>query len=180
MKRNSVVQDYCHFFPDEKEKIIQIEKQFGALHLVEVNRSSFPIHLTASALIFDSQKIKLVFHPYLKQWLPPGGHLENQETPHEAALREALEETGISCNLHPWHITNHFAPLHIHAHPIPANPKKSEPAHWHLDYCFVLNSTNKITKTTAELSVKSLTKDEAISASPFLTPLIKKLENLLL
>ncbi len=34
-------------------------------------------------------------HKLIGAWLPPGGHLEPFELPHEAAVREAYEETGI-------------------------------------------------------------------------------------
>lgn len=35
----------------------------------------------------------------MEAWLPPGGHDERGELPHEAAIREGLEETGIDVRL---------------------------------------------------------------------------------
>ena len=32
-------------------------------------------------------------------WLPPGGHIEPNELPDEAAVREVFEETGVRCEL---------------------------------------------------------------------------------
>ena len=32
-------------------------------------------------------------------WLPPGGHIERDELPHECAVREVLEETGLDVEL---------------------------------------------------------------------------------
>ncbi|MCL6625177.1 MAG: NUDIX domain-containing protein [Alicyclobacillus shizuokensis] len=51
----------------------------------------------ATGLIINDSgnKILLVFHKKLKKWLPPGGHLESNELPHEAAIREIYEETKL-------------------------------------------------------------------------------------
>ncbi len=35
----------------------------------------------------------------LGKWLPPGGHIEDDELPDDAALREVLEETGMMVRL---------------------------------------------------------------------------------
>jgi 8-oxo-dGTP pyrophosphatase MutT (NUDIX family) len=43
--------------------------------------------------------VLLHFHRKLGKWLPPGGHIEDNELPDEAALREVLEETGIRARL---------------------------------------------------------------------------------
>lgn len=55
---------------------------------------------TATALLierkqFDIPHVLLIYHPKLHKWLPPGGHVEENELPHEAACRECFEETGI-------------------------------------------------------------------------------------
>jgi len=54
-------------------------------------------HFCATAYVFDSEMKNMVFvhNKKLNSWLPPGGHLEAQEIPSEAALREVLEETGL-------------------------------------------------------------------------------------
>jgi len=52
-------------------------------------------HLACSLYLFDpaKQNILLVKHKGLGVWLPPGGHVEEGELPHIAALRETFEET---------------------------------------------------------------------------------------
>lgn len=54
-------------------------------------------HLACSLYLFDisQQSILLVKHNGFGVWLPPGGHVEEGELPHIAALRETFEETNI-------------------------------------------------------------------------------------
>ena len=40
-------------------------------------------------------KVLLHHHRKLEMWLPPGGHIERDELPDDAAVREVWEETGI-------------------------------------------------------------------------------------
>jgi len=58
-------------------------------------------HFCASAYIIDpnTKKILLVKHRKNGKWTQPGGHIENDETPEECALRESYEETGIKIKL---------------------------------------------------------------------------------
>lgn len=53
-------------------------------------------HFTASAVVFDdAERVLLIHHNKIGLWLYPGGHIDPDETPGEAAIRELTEETGI-------------------------------------------------------------------------------------
>jgi len=56
-------------------------------------------HFTSSALIVDNNKVLLVYHKKLDVWLYPGGHIEQDENPDEALLREVKEETGLDVEI---------------------------------------------------------------------------------
>jgi ADP-ribose pyrophosphatase YjhB (NUDIX family) len=47
-----------------------------------------------TVIVFDGDKVLLVWHPFHKVWLPPGHRVGFQEYPHEAALKSVLRETG--------------------------------------------------------------------------------------
>lgn len=53
----------------------------------------------ASGILVESGKILLVHHNKFDKWVFPGGHIESDETPNQAAIREFFEETGISCSV---------------------------------------------------------------------------------
>ena len=44
-------------------------------------------------------RLMLHQHPKLGRWLPCGGHIEPDELPDDAALREVLEESGVRIRL---------------------------------------------------------------------------------
>src|SRR5919201_175893 len=56
-------------------------------------------HFTVAVFVVHDDRVLLHFHRKLGKWLPPGGHIEQNELPDEAALREVLEETGIRARL---------------------------------------------------------------------------------
>ena len=58
-------------------------------------------HFCASAFVINpnDKKILLVKHSDYDKWLQPGGHIEEDETPEEAAIREVYEETGVKITL---------------------------------------------------------------------------------
>lgn len=58
-------------------------------------------HFCASAFVINpiNKKILLVKHKKNHKWTQPGGHIENDEVPEEAALREVYEETGLRVKL---------------------------------------------------------------------------------
>jgi len=90
-----------------------------------------PGHFTASCYIVDGEgRLLLHHHRRLDRWLQMGGHVEADELPHDAALREGAEESGL----------NDLAILgdgifDLDVHTIPA--AKGEPDHDHFDVRYV-------------------------------------------
>ncbi len=56
-------------------------------------------HFGATTYIVQDGKVLLHKHKKFGFWLPPGGHMEPNETPEEAALREVREEAGLDAEL---------------------------------------------------------------------------------
>lgn len=56
-------------------------------------------HFTATAFVVRGDATLLHWHRRLGQWMPPGGHIEPDEDPATAALREVREETGLVCEI---------------------------------------------------------------------------------
>lgn len=52
-------------------------------------------HFTATGFVVDGSRTLLHWHKRLQQWMPPGGHIEPDEDPVQAVLREIEEETGL-------------------------------------------------------------------------------------
>ena len=103
------------------------------------SRSNQLGHITASGLVIRNGWALLIFHPYIKEWMQPGGHIDAGETPIDAAIREVYEETGLICNP----IEGYRDPIDIDLHEIPANPKKGEAAHVQIDLLFLFEAAEE-------------------------------------
>lgn len=82
-----------------------------------LDRSCGPAHLTASCVVFspDFTHVLLTHHAKGKFWVQFGGHIEPSDaTVREAALREALEESGVS---HLEWLSQ--VPIDVHSHDLP-------------------------------------------------------------
>ncbi|MDP4007282.1 MAG: NUDIX domain-containing protein [bacterium] len=53
------------------------------------------IDWTIVAYVVHEKKVLFIYHKELQKWLPLGGHIELDEDPDEALLREVKEESGI-------------------------------------------------------------------------------------
>lgn len=118
-------------------------------------------HFTASAVVFDVAKrlVLLVDHKASGYRQFPGGHIDENEAGHEAALREVAEETGVRATLWTeplppvpgsvW-LPNPFRTAECVA---PAKPHKGEPAHRHIDllYLATADSAGPVTARLAEV-----------------------------
>lgn len=87
------------------------------------------LHVTGSAIVVGTRGVLLHRHKRLNMWLQPGGHIEEGETPAEAAAREAQEETGLPIRhprTGPWLV-------HLDVHPGPRG-------HTHFDVRYLVNA----------------------------------------
>ncbi|MBI3875500.1 MAG: NUDIX domain-containing protein [Verrucomicrobia bacterium] len=57
------------------------------------------IDFTVAIFVVHRGRVLLVHHRKLDKWLPLGGHIELDEGPEQAALREAKEESGFDVEL---------------------------------------------------------------------------------
>jgi 8-oxo-dGTP pyrophosphatase MutT (NUDIX family) len=64
-------------------------------------------HFTVAVFVVHDARVLMHYHRKLGKWLPPGGHIEDDELPDDAACREVLEETGIRVRL----IGSHGLPI---------------------------------------------------------------------
>lgn len=65
-------------------------------------------HFTATTYVVHQERVLLHWHKKIQRWLPPGGHIDRDELPETAALREVKEETGLTVWLY-----NPDAPLDL-------------------------------------------------------------------
>ncbi|WP_322870832.1 NUDIX hydrolase [Streptomyces goshikiensis] len=103
-------------------------------------------HVTGSALVIDpaGRRVLLTLHKKLGIWLQMGGHCEpGDSTLAGAALREAVEESGIASGLS----LLPGGPVRLDRHPIPA------PCNWHLDVQYAALAP---ADAVAEISEESL------------------------
>jgi 8-oxo-dGTP pyrophosphatase MutT (NUDIX family) len=56
-------------------------------------------HFVATVYVVNDGATALHHHDKLDMWLPPGGHIDRDETPHGAARREVREELGLDVDL---------------------------------------------------------------------------------
>lgn len=98
---------------------------------------------TATVYIVDEQRVLLIFHRKMQKWLPPGGHLDPNETPPEGARREVREETGLEISfalqenvwIDRWNANSFERPYMCLVEEIP--PFGDKEAHQHIDFIYV-------------------------------------------
>ena len=99
-------------------------------------------HFVATVYAVHDGAVALHEHDKLEMWLPAGGHLDRDELPHEAALRETEEELGVVVDLvapqeaitsetvHSIPQPQHFLVEDINVH------ENGEVGHQHVDFIF--------------------------------------------
>ena len=92
-------------------------------------------HFCASVILIDpeTKKILLVHHKKFDKWVQPGGHIEEEETPEECAMREAYEETGIKVKL----IGERFPREDDFIKPLAVQKNRNKEGYLHIDFVYL-------------------------------------------
>ena len=131
-------------FDDAEERMRMRMHSFVAEHANCFSRGLETGHITASCWVVNPDRTHslLAFHKKLDRWLQMGGHVEDDPTLLESAMRELEEESGLP----------EFQPLRetifdVDIHAIPERPSKggrpAEPAHFHYDVRFLVEADPK-------------------------------------
>jgi 8-oxo-dGTP pyrophosphatase MutT (NUDIX family) len=92
-------------------------------------------HFTVAVFVVWEGKVLLHFHRKLGMWLPPGGHIERDELPDDAAVREVLEETGVTVELVGERREDIKDPVQLHR-PAGVQLENIGPGHQHIDLIY--------------------------------------------
>ena len=78
----------------------------------------------------------MLWHKKLGAWLPPGGHIDPNELPEDAAVREVREETGLEVEL--LGTSQQLGSVDILIQPICILLEDIQPHHQHIDLIYFL------------------------------------------
>jgi 8-oxo-dGTP pyrophosphatase MutT (NUDIX family) len=92
-------------------------------------------HFTVAVFVVWEKKVLLHWHRKLGMWLPPGGHIERNELPDEAAVREVKEETGLTVQLVGDRREDIADPIQLHR-PEGVQLENIGPGHQHIDLIY--------------------------------------------
>lgn len=97
-------------------------------------------HFTSTVLIVHRNKVLLHRHKKSGSLLPVGGHVDRDELPQDAALREAREEAGLQITLHDTDALR-FGDVQVLARPAHMLLINMNPYHQHIDFIFYATAT---------------------------------------
>jgi 8-oxo-dGTP pyrophosphatase MutT (NUDIX family) len=97
-------------------------------------------HFTATTIIVCGDKVLLHLHKKINRWLPVGGHLDRDEIPDKAAVREVKEETGLDVKLHNFNELLFFQDAQMLIKPYCILLEDINSYHQHIDFIYFATS----------------------------------------
>lgn len=107
-------------------------------------------HFTVAVFVVWEGKVLLHLHRKLGMWLPPGGHIEENELPDDAAAREVFEETGVEVDLVGEKREDITDPVQLRC-PAGVQLENIGPGHQHIDLIYFAMPSNS-TEIRAEFA----------------------------
>ena len=125
-------------------------------------------HFTCTGFLVEGDKTLLLWHPRLRMWVPPGGHLEPDEDPVTAVLREIREETGLAAEVLPLSQTFPFTypgqvtpPFTI----LLEDSAEPDPPHQHIDLIYFCRAADSVSPRPPEGAIVAWVDEETLRAN---------------
>ncbi len=96
-----------------------------------------------AVFVVHDGRVLLHLHRKLEMWLPPGGHIEKDELPDNAAVREVFEETGLEVELAGDRREDIEDPVQLHR-PAGIQLEHIGPGHEHIDLIYFARPTGSV------------------------------------
>ncbi len=152
MKRTAILDLLEIYQPaDEVEKeMLEAMTAFIGDHVNCFDRGMLQGHVTGSAWIVNQDRthVLLIHHVKLDKWLQPGGHCDGDEDVLRVAIKEVLEETGLTVK------PVHTAIFDVDNHLIPQ--RREVPAHIHYDIRFLVTAEKEADSMPGNSEVNSI------------------------
>ena len=98
---------------------------------------------TATTFVVRGQQTLLLWHNKMGAWLPPGGHIDSGELPETAALREVVEECGLTVELvDTGRSAGRLGSVRVLHSPWCILLEDIEPGHQHIDLIYVARTAD--------------------------------------
>ena len=125
-------------------------------------------HFCASVFIINpiDKKILLIHHKKFNKWVQPGGHIDDDETFEEAALREAFEETGVKVKL----LGERFPREDDYIRPLGIQKNRNNKGDLHIDVIYAAVPVNNVAthhQVSESYNAKWFSRDELEEISVF-------------
>ncbi len=141
------------------------------LFIPHIHTEPGQIDYIAEVFIVHENKVLIRFHEKHHIWIAPGGHVELNETPEEAAVREAKEEVGLDIELYDGNkivaergtgrLSQLISPVFMNIHDVDEN-------HRHLVFVYLATSKTDVIvqpKNHEKTECCWMTREEVIAAT---------------
>ena len=125
-------------------------------------------HFTCTGFVVDGDRTILLWHQRLRMWVPPGGHLEPNEDPLTAVLREIREEAGLEAQVLPLNQTFPFAYPGQIAPPytiLLENSAEAGEPHQHIDLIYFCHPSDNASLRPPQGAIVTWVDEEALRAN---------------